>query len=232
MATLPDAKDLEYANALAATEARGEEFVDADVVPKGDEPARKQGRPKTINGKLPMFRGDDLESYPRNAQRPKTRGDCCPSDEGGNHARPCPYVSCKFHLLLDVTRSGSLKVNWPAESLDGIVENLATMKETCALDVADRGEMTLEDIGGLLNVTRERIRQMAEKLLLKMRRSQSVGRVLGEPHEVDGKMVDSDDYSDEYEPDEDDDLAGLFPTLRTGAPEAVEVPAGIFDGDD
>lgn len=194
----------------------------------GDEQQRKVGRPKTINGKLPMFSGDEVESYPRNAKRPSTRGECCPSDEGGNHARPCPWVSCKMHLAIDVTRSGSLKVNWPGDSLEGIVDNLSTMKETCALDVAERGEMTLEDIGGLLNVTRERIRQMEEKLLAKMRRSQAVGRVLGEQHLADGKMVDSDDFDDEFEPEEDDALAGLFPALREGAGEA-EVPEDLFE---
>jgi DNA-directed RNA polymerase sigma subunit (sigma70/sigma32) len=34
------------------------------------------------------------------------------------------------------------------------------MKETCALDVADRGGITLEEVGEILNLTRERIRQV------------------------------------------------------------------------
>jgi DNA-directed RNA polymerase sigma subunit (sigma70/sigma32) len=34
------------------------------------------------------------------------------------------------------------------------------MAETCALDVADRGGATLEEVGDLLNITRERVRQM------------------------------------------------------------------------
>ena len=208
---------------------------------------RKVGRPKTLNGRLPLFE-EEATAYPRNAHRPRTRGDCAPAEDpevqagevpgapaakaAGNHCRPCPWISCKYHLAIDVTKNGSLKVNWPADSLDGIVNNLAAMKETCALDVAERGEMTLEDIGALLNVTRERIRQMEERLLGKMRRSQSAGRVLGEQHLVDGELVDSDDFDDEFEPDEDDALAGLFSSLRGGGAldEGEGPPDDLFDG--
>ena len=34
------------------------------------------------------------------------------------------------------------------------------MAETCSLDVADRGGITLEEVGAILNLTRERIRQV------------------------------------------------------------------------
>jgi DNA-directed RNA polymerase sigma subunit (sigma70/sigma32) len=34
------------------------------------------------------------------------------------------------------------------------------LPETCALDVADRGGVTLEEVGGWLNLTRERVRQL------------------------------------------------------------------------
>lgn len=42
------------------------------------------------------------------------------------------------------------------------------MKETCALDVADRGGTTLEDVGAIMNLTRERIRQVEVKGLAKL----------------------------------------------------------------
>jgi len=41
--------------------------------------------------------------------------------------------------------------------------------ETCALDVADRGEHTLEEVGGFLNVTRERARQIEKDAFDKLR---------------------------------------------------------------
>lgn len=80
--------------------------------------------------------------------RPRTRGDCV---EG---PRPCPWVSCKFHLYLDINpESGSIKLNFPDREV-------WEMNETCALDIADRGGITLEEVGEILNLTRERIRQV------------------------------------------------------------------------
>jgi DNA-directed RNA polymerase sigma subunit (sigma70/sigma32) len=43
------------------------------------------------------------------------------------------------------------------------------MSETCSLDVADRGGITLEEVGELLNLTRERIRQVEAAGLEKLR---------------------------------------------------------------
>ena len=95
----------------------------------------------------------DLED----AVRPKVRGDCA------NGPRPCPWAGCRFHIYLDVNpRSGSIKLNFPHLE----VWQLA---ETCALDVADRGGATLEDVGLLLNLVRERIRQLEVNALDKMR---------------------------------------------------------------
>jgi hypothetical protein len=72
-------------------------------------------------------------------------------------------VSCRHHLYLEVNeRTGSIKLNFP--ELD-----FSEMKETCALDVADRGGATLEEIGEILNLTRERIRQLEARGLEKIR---------------------------------------------------------------
>ncbi|HMJ13798.1 MAG TPA: sigma factor-like helix-turn-helix DNA-binding protein [Polyangiaceae bacterium] len=76
--------------------------------------------------------------------------------------RPCPFVSCKYHLFIDVSpRTGAIKLNFPdLEVWD--------MGESCALDVADRGGTTLEDVGAIMNLTRERIRQVEVKALAKL----------------------------------------------------------------
>jgi hypothetical protein len=80
--------------------------------------------------------------------KPRTRAECA------DGPRPCPYVSCKYHLYLDVQdRTGSIKLNFP----DIEVED---MNESCSLDIADRGGATLEQVGAIMNVTRERIRQL------------------------------------------------------------------------
>jgi len=79
--------------------------------------------------------------------RPRTRADC----EGG--PRPCPFLSCRYNLYVDVTPTGSLKLNFPELELDQV-------PETCALDVADRGGVTLAEIGRALNITRARAGQL------------------------------------------------------------------------
>ena len=88
--------------------------------------------------------------------RPRTRADC------SHGPRPCPFVSCTHHLYLDVlAKTGAIKLNFPdVEVWD--------MKETCALDVADRGGATLEDVGEIMNLTRERIRQVEVTGLAKL----------------------------------------------------------------
>lgn len=103
-------------------------------------------------------------------ERPKTRGECPVT-------RPCPFVSCQFHLLTDVSPfSGSIKQNFPLQPPKErpgalalpeaprieIDEALRLMRETCALDVADRGGVTLEEVGVLLNVSMERARQIEQ----------------------------------------------------------------------
>jgi hypothetical protein len=89
-------------------------------------------------------------------EKPTTRSECV---EG---IRPCPFVSCKHHLYLDVSsRTGAIKLNFPDLEV-------WEMNETCALDIADRGGTTLEEVGAIMNLTRERIRQVEVKALAKL----------------------------------------------------------------
>jgi DNA-directed RNA polymerase sigma subunit (sigma70/sigma32) len=60
---------------------------------------------------------------------------------------------------LDVNRSKKT-LNIPFKDRD-----LDELPETCSLDVADNGPHTLEEIGDLLNVSRERIRQIIDGAL-------------------------------------------------------------------
>ena len=85
--------------------------------------------------------------------RPQTRADC------GAVKRPCPYVSCRYNLYLDVSdKSGSIKLNFP--TLDP-----HEMVESCALDVAERDGETLDTLSDFMNLTRERVRQIEIKAL-------------------------------------------------------------------
>lgn len=89
-------------------------------------------------------------------EKPRTRAECA------DGPRPCPYVSCKHHLYIDVSpRTGAIKLNFPDLEV-------WELNESCALDVADRGGTTLEDVGAIMNLTRERIRQVEVKALAKL----------------------------------------------------------------
>ena len=88
--------------------------------------------------------------------KPRDRASCAEA------MRPCPFVSCKHHLFTDVSpKTGAIKLNFPDLEV-------WEMSESCALDVADRGGTTLEDVGAIMNLTRERIRQVEVKALAKL----------------------------------------------------------------
>ena len=88
--------------------------------------------------------------------RPKTRGDC------KDGLRPCPWVGCRYHL--------ALWISGPHDSL--VIAHPDTppweMEHSCALDIAELGGLTLFDIGNLLSVGKERVRQMEQSALTKI----------------------------------------------------------------
>lgn len=58
--------------------------------------------------------------------------------------RPCPWSACRYHL--------------------------ESATDTCALDVADRGGVTLQQVGELIGVSQPRVYQIADSALRKARR--------------------------------------------------------------
>jgi hypothetical protein len=145
--------------------------IATDALPEGedDKPVtreqrrsrrKREVRARTISVKRMTKRELELGRllYPdvEDVVKPTTRADCLGSE------RPCPFVSCKHHLYLDVSaRTGAIKLNFPDLEV-------WEMNETCALDVADRGGTTLEEVGAIMNLTRERIRQVEVKGLAKL----------------------------------------------------------------
>jgi hypothetical protein len=76
---------------------------------------------------------------------PRVRGDCL---EGGvNEFRPCPWTGCKWNIV---------EAQHP--------------QATCVLDIADQGGITLEELGQMMGLTRERIRQIEEGALGKLKK--------------------------------------------------------------
>ena len=82
-------------------------------------------------------------------RRPRVWGDC-----GGYGGGACPWVGCRYHLYLDVREgTGTIQYNFPGVEPE-------ELEATCALWVAEGGGVTLERVGELLNLTRERARQI------------------------------------------------------------------------
>lgn len=112
-------------------------------------------------------------TVPKGYWRPKRRCDCA------KVPRPCPYVGCRYHLYLDVDEStGAITFRFPRTPV-------SELRESCALDVADRGEHRLQEIGDFLRVSREYIRQIEERGLKKMLRSPVIKKCYEESVECD-----------------------------------------------
>lgn len=125
-------------------------------------PRRKRGalpRARTISARAVDQAVDAHAAEPLAGEsRPRTRGEC---QDG---ARPCPWVGCRFNLYLDVQETGSIKLNFPhLEPWE--------MRESCALDVADRDGTTLDLVGAMMNVSRERVRQIEAVILTRVGRA-------------------------------------------------------------
>ncbi|HEY6728728.1 MAG TPA: sigma factor-like helix-turn-helix DNA-binding protein [Polyangiaceae bacterium] len=154
--------DISGTNAEASvTQDQENQELDAETITREQRRSRRKRdvRARTISVKRMTKRELEIGRllYPEtDYAKPRTREECV---EG---PRPCPFVSCKHHLYIDVSpRTGAIKLNFPdLEVWD--------MGESCALDVADRGGTTLEDVGAIMNLTRERIRQVEVKALAKL----------------------------------------------------------------
>lgn len=106
--------------------------------------------------------------------RPATRAECI------DLPRPCPYVGCRHHLAIEVTARGDIAhIGDPTE-----------MAETCALDIADRGGITLEEVGEIYAVTRERVRQIEEKAKRKIRKHPALREWLDHDEDTKRSMWD------------------------------------------
>ena len=123
---------------------------------------RRRTRPRSKTIAMKRLTREELRQgalmYPPvDIPRPTSREQC------RGEMRPCPWVACKHHLYLDINpETGSIKINFPdLEPWD--------LKHTCALDVAEQGGITLEEVGEIMNLTRERIRQVEVRGLLKLK---------------------------------------------------------------
>ena len=123
---------------------------------------RRRTRPRSKTIAMKRLTREELRQgalmYPPvDIPRPTTREEC------RGEMRPCPWVACKHHLYLDINpETGSIKINFPDREP-------WELEHTCSLDVAERGGITLEEVGEIMNLTRERIRQVEVRGLLKLK---------------------------------------------------------------
>jgi hypothetical protein len=198
---LPEASDLEEAH------VEGEAEADDAVEARGTRASsRRRGIPskKTLavrritqvelaagRAELRALGGD--EPY----ARPMKRGDCqwcavCQSARDGKNdalsplacgheitevlqrSRPCVFAACKYSLYLDVSETGSIILNFPH-----LEPGQMPADRSCALDLSERGSMTLEEVAVVTNLTRERIRQVELKALIRRARPAAIAMGLG-----------------------------------------------------
>lgn len=116
----------------------------------------------------------------RHPDAPRTRADCV------DGFRPCPWVSCRYHLLLYVRADGTFELAHhkgitgrkrairptPEEEaawIKNAVNRLSRMEESCALDVAARGGLLPSEIAKLAGLTKQRISQIESALRERLR---------------------------------------------------------------
>ena len=107
--------------------------------------------------KMPPVLCNAIDKREAELLKPRCRSDC------SKIPRPCPFVSCRYNLYCDITKRGSLKLNFPKIEPQEMIAS-------CALDIAELGGCTLQEIGDILNITRERVRQVQDKALRKLDR--------------------------------------------------------------
>jgi len=127
----------------------------------GRREKRRSAKPAKDDSIIPSDEAELLQRL-----RPRDRSEC----RGGQ--RPCPWYGCRYHLGLDVTPSGRIKLSPVA---------LEDMADTCAMDVADRAqplELSLDQVAGMLDVSTERARQIEHHAQARLRALQDLAMAL------------------------------------------------------
>ncbi len=148
---------------------------------------------------------------------PRTRREC---PQG-----PCHHVACRFHLWTDrvLDRDGAV-VDLRETAVFG------NRQHTCVLREIARGAKTLEAIGSLLDVSRERVRQIEAEALARLRDADPgvLRELLDAVSEIqsDGEPWEEDDLSAMPDPDVPDACAeDTDATDDTGLPDGADDPA-------
>lgn len=149
---------------------------------------------------------------PTDDPMPRTRGECPP------HPVPCPFLDCRHHLWFDRVVENGRVVHVHVTRLYGVESR------TCSLRFAERGPLTLDQVGRILGVTRERVRQIEAEGLRQLREADA-----GALREFLVGLGDEDDRGDAWS-DDDADLradANPEPGDDDGVIDGTGVPEGL-----
>lgn len=98
-------------------------------------------------------------------ERPTKRSEC------RNAIRPCPWISCRMHLANDDNDEGAPRVD--VEMVRAIELALECDEpvpfDTCALDVAERGDHTMEEVQEAFGIWHTNAEDALRSALLKLR---------------------------------------------------------------
>lgn len=89
--------------------------------------------------------------------RPRRRADCV------NVPRPCPYVGCRYNLHLERVASGHGRRAVDEDPTE------VSPEESCALDIADRGPHTLEQVAAVVRATPKGVAVIIERATRRLR---------------------------------------------------------------
>lgn len=122
-------------------------------------------------------------------EKPKKYSECI--EQGLGTETPCPFVSCKWHLYLEVSEFGSLKLNVPEIEPD-------EMEHTCVMAVVRQNPdgVTNEFIANDLGLARQRVNQI-EMLALVRAREQLVRLRLSKTDDLSPKETFENVFTNE-----------------------------------
>lgn len=117
-------------------------------MPKGGSPHGSDGHVRAGNADGSVLLVQRTRRFPLVDECSHERGDA-----------PCRNTLCRYHL-----------------EHRGYGEHRLTPTRDCAIDVANEGERTTEEVAAVLGISRERVRQIEERAMRKLQRIAALRR--------------------------------------------------------
>ena len=135
----------------------------------------KVRRPRSVCVECRRLARNDYQKYwhhirLKKEKKPVARSECA------EMGRPCVWISCKHHMLwifmsVGIKRDPNIRMTrfLNSKSIAEFVNVIDKLIETCTFDVADKDGQTLENVAEIMGTTRERVRQIEENAIIRLR---------------------------------------------------------------